>query len=289
MVIGTLVKLATKVVRGRSKTKELSRLVSLTESEYNRPILTRFSGSQRFDAAARLLDATLIRRLASSPRGVERERIIDLYLQKNFEEYTMAKEELGAIHASRSEVIALGIALKEMALCLDAELAKIDHHREKSSAEQQSMMGDSLAGMKQTVQSELGHFKAAVTSRVQELDHQVNSKLSKSLSVLEVQLQEKLSKDVAEQMRKISGSIQTARAEILADMRGRTDGHLRMLTSALSKQEAELSDMSGKLSAMVAAQESFFTKIDNIAKVQRWWIVSGFVIAILALIAALVS
>jgi hypothetical protein len=83
--------------------------------------LEGLGNAERFRAVSTLLEATLLARTRSHPAaGGEH---VETYLQRYEEEYSMAHHELKNEPATRAEVVALGLALKEVALSLDAEIA----------------------------------------------------------------------------------------------------------------------------------------------------------------------
>jgi hypothetical protein len=119
-IIGPAVKAARRIHSGRRQVRVLDQAINRAQSESSRAVLDGFCGAQRFDAAQVFLDGTLAKRLDEAPD--ERDRWFDLYLNKLFQEYQMAAEELKRITASRGEIVALGIAVKEIALTLDRNL-----------------------------------------------------------------------------------------------------------------------------------------------------------------------
>lgn len=120
--IGALIRVVSKANKGIRQMENLETAIGELGKQCRVPVLDNFPGVARFDAAISLLDATLIRRLTDAHRPAQRWPMIRQYLAKNYEEYQMAKEQLKVVPAMRSEVVALGLALKEVSLTLDREV-----------------------------------------------------------------------------------------------------------------------------------------------------------------------
>ncbi|HEV7590424.1 MAG TPA: hypothetical protein VGO40_20100 [Longimicrobium sp.] len=120
-VIGPIVRPTLAHLRARKIIGRLDQAIAEREGLRTAPLLDGMAGTARYDAASTLLEATLYARTGSAPAG-ERGRLREQYHRRREEEYWMANEDLRKEAATRAEVAALGLAVKEVAVSLDSEI-----------------------------------------------------------------------------------------------------------------------------------------------------------------------
>lgn len=160
--IGVFIKSARKLIGYGFSSKKITRRIKELEAEDARPLLSMFSGVERFDAARRLLDAALIQRLRTDGEA-ERPGVIERYLTRSHEEYTMARENLAAVPATRADIAALGLAFKELTLTFDRELTAF---RESSAAELTGIIDAAQAKLREDTTARLDEMAAYVDHAV---------------------------------------------------------------------------------------------------------------------------
>src|SRR6267142_968374 len=115
-------------VRRRKYKKELEQIDAVIvrlEGENAKPLLNGFSGIDLVDSTIVLLDATLDKRI-KEVKGTKKLQWIKLYLERIEEVYSMNKDTLEDIPATRKEIVALGLAIRHMAVALDQEFASLN-------------------------------------------------------------------------------------------------------------------------------------------------------------------
>jgi hypothetical protein len=135
---------ATYLLRKRKYEQALAQkdeAIAFFDRELAKPVLSEFSGVEMIDATVVLLDATLERYMRES-KNTEKLQSIRLYLNKLEEVYRMHKDDLENIPATRKEMLALGLAVRHMAVALDQEF-------------------ESLKSLKYQVNQELAQVRAA--------------------------------------------------------------------------------------------------------------------------------
>jgi hypothetical protein len=180
--LGAIIRVFRKTVGGFQRADQLDATITSLESEYAKPVLATFNGVARYDAAERFLDATLLRRLQTQPSDVERRNIIRRYLDRFHEEYVMAKPDLAGTPATRAEVVALGVALREIALTLDDEIADF-RARSAVVLDEQRASGTSTAALaRQKVDEAVLRLSAEVRSSVERVERELQSNIESSFS-----------------------------------------------------------------------------------------------------------
>src|SRR5215210_8037319 len=104
--IGAAIKTVFKIRENKAKVGKLETLVAQLEHQQREPFFNVLSGIERFDTLLPLLDAAFAQKVKA-----------------------VAKEELQKTPASRAEVAALGLALREVSVTLDKEIGSLRYKR----------------------------------------------------------------------------------------------------------------------------------------------------------------
>jgi len=119
-----------RIGKGAHRTHKLPQLIQDAENKIRTPILSKFSGAERFEAASKLIDADIFR----TETGVDRRKLLDA-LDKLEREFRMAQNELSRQTATKADVVSLGIVVREMAVGYDLEVAAFQNARSQSLQE----------------------------------------------------------------------------------------------------------------------------------------------------------
>jgi iron-sulfur cluster repair protein YtfE (RIC family) len=275
-MVGWLIKIGTKLFQGHVQTKNLSALIAKAEEEYQRPLLASFSGLERFDAAVRLLDATLIRRLAGRPAPAARGEAVDLYLHRNYEEYQMSQEDLRTIHATRAEVVALGIALKEIALTLDREIEAFRSAGVDEACEQRRALETHVKQSRAQLDRAAAQVNEQLNATARHLEDELASRVETSFRLLQGNVNRRFSQAEASFLQRLTELARGAREHIQQEMRERIEALSQAVAATLEQtrgeQRSELERMAERLSLMEAGQRSFFETLEKKMSVNRRWV-----------------
>ncbi|MEA2344257.1 MAG: hypothetical protein QOF63_2426 [Thermoanaerobaculia bacterium] len=240
--IGVFIKSARKLIVYGVNSKKISKRIKKLEAEEARPLLSSFSGVERFDAAHRLLDAALIQRLRTSA-DPERPEIIEQYLTRSHEEYAMARENLAAVPATRADIAALGLALKELTLTFDRELAAF---REGSATELTRITDRAQAELRESSESRFAELSKRVSNAVA-ADATAREEI---LALLKLQKEDptavldRVRTEMATQIETLSASLDDAHAEqerAVSASFARVDGRLAKNQAAITSHRDEIS------------------------------------------------
>lgn len=124
---------ALRVVAGLTTTFALRKQIGRIENTLAVPIVDKYSGVQRYEIAARLAEIRLIHELETDPASCSDAK--RFWKETVTEELKMAETELQQQHATRAEVVALGIAVRELALNLDEQVTAFQEKAQKAFAE----------------------------------------------------------------------------------------------------------------------------------------------------------
>jgi hypothetical protein len=163
MVFG-LGAIANLVVRTRKYEKALEQvdaLIGRLEEENAKSPLGGLSGIELVDSTVVFLDATLDLRMRDA-KGEKKLKLIKSYLEKIEEVYLMNKKILEDTPATRKEILALGLAIRHIAVALDQEFT-------------------SLNSLKTLVDAELKNVQA-VTARNEKAFQDLQSRLSNEIT-----------------------------------------------------------------------------------------------------------
>ena len=139
----------------------------------SRPLLTsapldHYKGIERFEAAQSLMDAWLFQQLEQT-EGASSSEVLNEYLEVLYREYQMAKSDLAKENATRDEVVALGLAMKEMAFSYDKEIAAFSAKQDKSFHAFRKLTGD-LEGVKEEFLSHVAAYESELNQQRQSLE-----------------------------------------------------------------------------------------------------------------------
>jgi hypothetical protein len=221
--IGVFIKSARKLIGYGLNSKMITKRIKELEAEDAGPLLSSFTGLDRFDAAHRLLDAALIQQLRIAGE-VERPRVIEKYLTRSHEEYTMARENLAAVPATRADIAVLGLGLKELTLTFDRELAAF---RESSAAELIEIIDAAQVKLREDAAARLEKMAAYVDRAV----------------AADSAAREQIVAQLARQRDEVSAEVQRVRADIAAKVTSlelAQDAHKRAVAALFEHVDASL-------------------------------------------------
>jgi hypothetical protein len=135
--------------------------ISLKSRADNENLLFRNTvGLARFEQRMDFLDATLEARLNARQPWQSASELVEKYLQKILEEFEMSKSLLRDLPASRAQVEALGIAVRELALSADHTYedlrGRTDDYLQRAMEEGLAVLSDEL-GRALRVEAALRH------------------------------------------------------------------------------------------------------------------------------------
>lgn len=266
-IIGLIVKPVVARTRAQKQIEHLERGIAELEQLERRGPLDGVPPAARYQAAATLAEATLLARAAEAPAN--REQLVQKYFARMEEEYSMAKPTLQQTTATRAEVVALGLALKEVALSLDGEIATfraqaarlVDEARLKVVALQGEAVRAAAAeagrkldeGRRSLAVAAEDEARQAVERIAGQLEQQVGAAEEKIAATVE----ERLASGIAEQRREIEALAARAREEIsgvVAEQRSRIDS----LAAELEAQSSAESSVRAEIARSAASLETTF-------------------------------
>lgn len=277
--IGALIRAFSKTAEGTRRSNDLSRAIDGIEQEYNKPVLQTFTGIARFNAAERLLDATLVRRLAEKPSVAERRRIVDRYLQRSYEEYRMSKDELNATPATRADVVVLGLALREIALTLDQEVDDFRGRYRTIAHQHQSEIQSSIQSNRDALDDGLLRLAEKVRDIGERTGTELHASVNASFDGLSKRITERLAAAEAQQSKKIASLNEETRNRLRKEQ-----------NDAFATQDARMTKWMGEGTARISAveqeQQTFLASIRKTVRIQYWIIAVTAVVAVVALLNA---
>lgn len=275
--IGALIRAFSKTAEWDRRSGELLRAIDGIEKEYNQPVLQMFTGIARFNAAERLLDATLVRRLAEKPSVAERRRIVDRYLQRSYEEYRMAREELNATPATRADVVVLGLALREIALTLDQEVDDFRGRYRTIAHQHQSEIQSSIQSNRDALDAGLLRLAEKVRDIGERTGTELHASVNASFEGLSKRVTERLAAADAQQSKKIATLNEETRNRLRKEQ-----------NDAFEKQDARVTKWMGegttRLSAFEQQQQAFIASMRKTVRIQHWIMAVTTIVAVIALL-----
>lgn len=178
-----------KFARGLKRTWLLPERIAKAEEKLRVPLLDKYQGAKRFELAQSLLDAKLYAGLDKAGHSAKRQRVeFERYISSLYKEYQMAKSDLSKISATRAEVVALGIAMKQMAFSYDDELTNFTNEKQEALEKvQQGFLTQTkeycqrLAQLEDEYERELAEHKATVLKRFDVKIKEFDASLSEHL------------------------------------------------------------------------------------------------------------
>lgn len=196
--------------------ERLDQAIREAERQERRSLLDGLAGVERFNAAAAHLEATLLVRAETLRDAAGRAALLSRYLQRLQEEYEMARNDLKQVPASRAEVVALGLALKEVALSLDTELAQFRGTADQTVREVRS----GVAGARDEALQQVERAAAELDGRLVKVQTQQEQRLQAVRATLETGLEAQ--RGALDQTREaLHGSVQA----LSNDLHGRIASH----------------------------------------------------------------
>lgn len=135
---------AVRVGKGFRQRKQFESRIQELEILWTTPAASHYEGVKRFEVATVLCDAELGRIFESDVEPDIRAKAAREYLNVLEMEYVMVLEQASSTPASKAEVYALGLALKEVALSFDETSADF----KATCDEQLAVLGVEIEGMR---------------------------------------------------------------------------------------------------------------------------------------------
>src|SRR5436309_9643104 len=253
--IGAVVRLFTKGYENNRKLNELGKIVNDLEAQQRTPFFDLLTGVERFDTVLPLLDAAFSRNIALVTNAAAKRTLVSNYLTKIQREYEMAKEELSQIPASRAEVAALGLALREISVALDKEIDDLrskgqDIFTQQASRylEVQASLEEKLTTNFRVLQSDTNSRMSSEFSRQAEhIDGKASenrriilSELEKRASALDSKTQALVQETQVRLSTEVKSSAESNRAQLRAEAKSQFESFSTMTTRRLSENEGKL-------------------------------------------------
>src|SRR5215210_451577 len=141
--IGAAIKTVFKIRENKAKVGKLETLVAQLEHQQREPFFNVLSGIERFDTLLPLLDAAFAQKVKA-----------------------VAKEELQKTPASRAEVAALGLALREVSVTLDKEIGSLRDKGEETFKRQASRYGTLEEDLRKRVENDHEGHQREISSHL---------------------------------------------------------------------------------------------------------------------------
>ena len=231
--IGPIVKPFLKRREAKKKIEALDQAIAEAERAYSEPFIDTLTGVERFESAVGLLDSTLLLRINTASAKDDRDQLVHEYLDKLNEEYQMARIDLKRNSASRAEVVALGLAIKEIALCLDREIASFQEHARESVSDFRRAMEDLQPEVQHRLDAEVAALEQTFKQSIALLQSQVREKADEVFADLKGYISQELAKADATHTAVIKRRTDEARQSLSKD-------HEKRLAAATAKLDKKV-------------------------------------------------
>ena len=276
--LGAAIKTAFKIRQNRAVLKSLEQKAALLESEQKEPFFSSLVGSERFDTLLPLLDASFFHKSKVTRSADDKDNLVRLYLGAVDKEFAMAKDELQKSPASRAEVAALGLALREITVTLDREIGALRAKGDDTFSRQASRLAAAAADMRSHLEQRHEEHRSAIASRLAaELSQQSATIEAKATENREALLCE-LEKGVSEVNAKTEALVQGNHRSLCAELHRLTETSWKELEARLAsfsletrsrldtieaKQASTLQLMDKRLRMMESEQASFLQTLST--------------------------
>lgn len=252
--LGALVRVMRKSYRGSHEADRLDVAIGTLEQQYLNPVLSTFTGTERFNVATRLLDATLLHRLKDRPSNAARTHIVNQYLAKFSEEYEMAKSNLASEPATRAEVVALGLALREISLTLDNEVEEFRSHIATLTTEQGKALSKAVQATRDRAEEAIARMNDELTKVSARIEHDVNASADRMLRATSRNLNDRLE----------------------GEFKSMSDAQNRVNETAAATTAAHFREMESK-------QIAFFASVRRRITIQSWLVAISILASVIAI------
>jgi hypothetical protein len=232
--IGAAIRFVRKMYQGGAKVEQVDAAIAKLEKECAAPVLSPFRGRERFDAAVRLHDATLLRRVQQKPDATTRLTLIDAYVESTVKEYEMAKADLTSTPATRADVVALGLALKQIALSLDEEISVFRTKGAVLMAEEQATLTGTTQLARQKIEEAIVRLATELREASQRVEQELHASLDSSFASQSREMAVRLARSEAEHVRKLEALAGEHRELSAIALREGLEQHNAMLSARLA-------------------------------------------------------
>lgn len=242
---------AVRLTRGVHQKKQIeSRIAELTRLNTT-PAVDEYTGLQRFEVATVICDAQLGLVLdgKAGKRSVREE--CDHYLDVMEREYEMVLEEAASAPATKAEVFALGLALKEVALSFDEISAEFTTSSERQLARlkqelanNRKQSAEAMAGFARSAQETLDGIRESGRGTLAELDERAATRLAE------------LDQEIRNRLGSIDASLERGMRETTAMMDGMRASAAAMVDQVEQRMQAAVAAMEQDLTGQLRQVEA---------------------------------
>jgi chromosome segregation ATPase len=197
--------------------------------------------------AEQLLDAKLARRLDTDLDETSRRDVCQSYLTSLEEEFEMAKDDLDKQKATRADVVALGIALKQMSLTYDEHLEHFENRTREiiqDTIDSKNDLEETRDELQRKIESNLKHLKKTRRQFEKEFDE--------ALSEFESRFNDKLASVEDEIDQTVDRRIASVRSSLneLEEKHRTLNSHAEENTSSLEQKDERIDELESRLEDM---------------------------------------
>ena len=262
--IGAAIKTGFKIKENKAKIGKLETLVAQLENQQREPFFKNLSGVERFDTLLPLVDATFAHKVKSVRTQADKDSLVRNYLETAHKEFLMAKEELQKIPASRAEVAALGLALREVSVTLDKEIAGLRVKGEEIFKQQASRCSALEEDLRNRIAKSHEDHQLEISARLarefsQHSEH-IETKASENRDVLLAELK----RGVAEVNNRTQDLVQENYKVISSEIRDLSESARKELKTEVEARFGRLSaDMGRRLDEISAQQTKALEQLNH--------------------------
>lgn len=262
--IGAAIKTGFKIKENKAKIARLESLVAQLENQQKEPFFKALSGIERFDTLLPLLDATFAQKVKAVRTQGDKDGLVTNYLGTAYKEFLMAKEELQKTPASRAEVAALGLALREVSVTLDKEISSLRVKGEETFRQQGSRYVALEEDLRKRAEKNCENHQLEISARLARgfAQHSENIE-AKTKEDRDVLLSE-LKKGVAEVNSKTQALVQENHKVLSQELRGLSESARKELKVEVEARVGKFStEMSRRLDEIHAQQTKALEQMNH--------------------------
>jgi len=288
-IFGALARFFGQQQKGQQQIEQLDRAIEETEKVCSKPLLDGFSGTDRFDAAQRWLDATLTQR-TNGPDVGQRDEITENYLEKMHQEFEMARDELQGTTATRAEVVALGLATRELSLSFDSSLETLTRQAQEVL---RTNVDRAEVRLQEQLTAWLDSQSQAIARRQQEAEQALQTKLEALVDDTARKISQRMDQTAADSRaaleRELTRSQEDLRSEIAKKSQEVSARMSRRLDELREEQGAHQAKADQRLDMMANRQQNFLDEMGEAKRRAQFWIYSSAAASIGAMAVALMA
>lgn len=247
-----------RLARGIHQKKQLEERIEELTTLNSTPAVSHYQGLKRFEVATLICDAQLGLAIDGRSGDLDLRDTCDHYLDVLEREYEMVREQATGAVATKAEVYALGLALKEVALSFDEASSEFTTKSDRQIAKLRA----ELEGNRRKSSDAMAEFSRAARAAIDEVNESGRGKLSElderataRLAALDQGVQDRLvridtslereSRDAVAALEEVRSSAAALMAEVE-----------RRVEAVLASAEAELRSQTQKVEASTARAQS---------------------------------